>query len=137
MSALPSVQDELNRKAFQTMEWLTNAFDKAKISDAQLSTGIDALFMATSGLVDGEILALVTQASTLASSAPEQVRRHFIMAGTIISLTWRVDDSMVTIVKRQNGSRHEQVLETGTPAQARVRVHSLAKALLARGFEEM
>ena len=137
MSALPSLQDELNRKAFQTMEWLTNAFDKAKISDAQFGTGIDALFMATSGLVDGEILTLVTQASTLASPVPEPVRRHFILGGTIISLTWRVDDAMVAIVKRQNGLRNEQVLETATPAQARDRVQTLAQRLLARGFEEV
>ena len=137
MSALPSLQDELNRKAFQSMEWLTNAFDKGKVSEAQFSTGVDVLFMATSGLVDGEILTLVTQASTLARQVPEQVRRHFIMDGTIISLTWRVDDAMVTIVKRQNGLRNEQVLETATPAQARDRVQTLAQRLLARGFEEV
>ena len=137
MSALPSLQDELNRKAFQTMEWLSNASDKAKISEAQFSTGVDALFMATSGLVDAGILALVSQASQIAGKGSAEVKRHFIKGDTIVTLCWVWDDAQVTVTKRQNGARQKQQVSADSPAQARGRFNTMAQALLARGFEEL
>ena len=137
MSVLPSLQEELDRKAFQTMEWLTNACDKAKISEAQFSTGVDALFMATSGLVDSDILTLVSQATEIAGKATTGVRRHFVKDGTIVTLAWAWDDAQVTVTKRQNGARQKQQVSADSPAQARGRFNTMAQALLARGFEEL
>jgi hypothetical protein len=63
---VPVLQDEINRKAFETIAWLTLAVTSGKISPEQFSTGIDSLFMATSGLVtDRDYIIMITEAQSL------------------------------------------------------------------------
>lgn len=64
--AVPVLQDEINRKAIDTIAWLTLAVTNGKITTDQFSTGIDALFMATSGLVtDRDYIIMITEAQSL------------------------------------------------------------------------
>lgn len=66
---IPVLQDEINRKALDTIAWLTLAVTQGKISAEQFSTGIDALFMATSGLVtDKDYIIMITEAQRLTES---------------------------------------------------------------------
>lgn len=63
MSAVPVLQDEINRKAIDTLSWLTLAIHHGRISAEQYSTGVDALFMAVSGLVtDPDWMQLIGEA---------------------------------------------------------------------------
>ena len=63
---IPSLQAEVNRKAVETLEWLTDSVMKKKISQEQFSTGVDALFMAASGLVsDRDFIVYITEAQSL------------------------------------------------------------------------
>lgn len=63
---VPVLQDEINRKAIETIAWLTLAVTHGKITPEQFSTGIDALFMATSGLVtDKDYIIMITEAQSL------------------------------------------------------------------------
>lgn len=63
---VPVLQDEINRKAFETIAWLTLAVTQGKITPEQFSTGIDALFMATSGLVtDRDYIIMISEAQSL------------------------------------------------------------------------
>ncbi len=63
---VPILQDEVNRKAFDTIAWLTLAVTQGKITPEQFSTGIDALFMATSGLVtDRDYIIMISEAQSL------------------------------------------------------------------------
>ena len=63
---IPNLQQEVNRKAFDTFAWLTNAVMNGSITKEQFSTGIDALFMAMSGIVsDRDFIAYITEAQNL------------------------------------------------------------------------
>lgn len=63
MTAVPVLQDEINRKALDTLMWLTLALDQRKITPDQFSTGVDSLFMAVSGLVsDADWMQLIGEA---------------------------------------------------------------------------
>ncbi len=80
MSGVPDLQSEINRKAFETISWLTLAVTQKKITPAQFSTGIDALFMAVSGLVtDKDFIVMITEAQRLcdnekgSSIQPEEI----------------------------------------------------------------
>jgi hypothetical protein len=73
---VPVLQDEVNRKALETIAWLTLAVTHGKITTDQFSTGIDALFMATSGLVtDRDYIIMITEAQNLIEV--ENRRRSF------------------------------------------------------------
>jgi hypothetical protein len=63
MSGVPVLQDEVNRKAVDTLIWLGMSLHHGKISVDQFSTGVDALFMAVSGLVtDKDWLQMIGEA---------------------------------------------------------------------------
>lgn len=63
---VPVLQDEVNRKAFETLSWLTLSVTNGKITPAQYSTGIDSLFMAVSGLVtDRDFIHMIGEAQRL------------------------------------------------------------------------
>ena len=63
MTGVPVLQDEVNRKAIETIAYLTMAVHHKKITPDQFSTGIDVLFMALSGLVtDSDFISLISEA---------------------------------------------------------------------------
>ena len=74
---IPTLQAEVNRKAIETLEWLTNAAIKKQITQAEFSVGIDALFMAVSGLVsDKDFIVYITGAQKLCEPIPAGTVRH-------------------------------------------------------------
>ena len=63
---IPVLQDEVNRKAFETLSWLTLSVTNDRITPSQYSIGIDSLFMAVSGLVtDKDFIHMITEAQRL------------------------------------------------------------------------
>lgn len=63
MSGVPILQEEVNRKALETVAYLTMALHHGKITPEQFSTGIDTLFMALSGLVtDKDFILMISEA---------------------------------------------------------------------------
>ena len=62
-TGVPVLQDEVNRKALETMSYLVTALHHKKITADQFSTGVDVLFMAVSGLVtDKDFIHIVGEA---------------------------------------------------------------------------
>jgi hypothetical protein len=65
-TGVPVLQDEVNRKAIETMSYLVTALHHRKINADQFSTGVDVLFMAVSGLVtDKDFIHIITEAQAL------------------------------------------------------------------------
>jgi len=66
MSGVPILQDEVNRKAYEALSYLTMAVTHKKITPEQFSTGVDVLFMAVSGLVtDPDFIHIIGEAQRL------------------------------------------------------------------------
>lgn len=77
MTGVPVLQDEINRKALETIAWLTLSVTHGKITAEQFSTGIDALFMATSGLVtDRDYIIMITEAQSLIDKEKQHGRTN-------------------------------------------------------------
>lgn len=94
-STVPVLQDEINRKAFETMEWLTNSLANGSLSARQFSTGVDALFMGVAGLVSGDIMEMMTLATHLANSSPQTEKVFLIKGVTAAQLAWTVGKDLV------------------------------------------
>ena len=58
----PTIKEELNRKTIETLEYLIQRRQLGHISESQISTGLDVLFMNVSGLVDDDFVNLITAA---------------------------------------------------------------------------
>lgn len=138
MSAIPVLQDELNRKTFEALEWLFVALDHAKITPHQFGTGIDAVFRATAGLVNADNMQLMTEADGSAPRALPVERRVFVRGDNVTRLMRRVGGDTVEITIFHHGVPNKtRTIELDTPAQARDRVVAAAATLLANGFEEL
>jgi hypothetical protein len=75
MTGVPILQDEVNRKAFDALSYLTTAVHHGKITPEQFSTGIDVLFMAVSGLVtDPDFIYIISEAQGLIEKEKRNVR---------------------------------------------------------------
>jgi hypothetical protein len=59
------LRSELDRKALETLSWLTLSVERGKISKEQFSTALDALFMTLAGLVDKEFMNIITEAQKM------------------------------------------------------------------------
>lgn len=78
VSGVPILQDEVNRKALDSIGYLVTALHHKKITPDQFSTGIDVLFMAVSGLVtDPDFIHLVTEAQGLINKEKQNVRLSY------------------------------------------------------------
>ena len=57
-----TVKEELDRKTIETLEYLILKREAGEISQDQISTGLDVLFMNVSGLVSEDFVHLITAA---------------------------------------------------------------------------
>ena len=60
--SVPNLKDELDRKVFETLEYLVTRRHRKQISQQYFDGGIDCLFMAVNGLVKEEFLEIITAA---------------------------------------------------------------------------
>jgi hypothetical protein len=135
-TGLPTLREELDRKTFDTMQWLTEALTYGKITDAQFSTGVDALFMAVNGLVGEAFCEVVTTAAELVPVATP-VRRVVAKASSTVVVTWFPDEPFFTTSAISAGGKKVSKVEMATPANARNSMSKLVDGMTLRGWEEI
>lgn len=103
--ALPTLRDELDRKVFETIEYLVGAVHKGRMTQAQVSASLDALFMAVSGLVDNDFINIITEAQNVAGGDKSVVKRHFVQPDNNIiqSVSWVPGTDKFVTCQRKNG----------------------------------
>lgn len=136
MSDFPTLREELDRKSFETIEWLSDSLRAGKISEAQYSTGIDALFMATSGLTDESIADLITAASSVAGK--QQIKRHFAKGTRIATMVWEPGEAQMCFIKLEAGViERDSLVKADTPAELLKKMNEIAAKLLQIGYYEL
>ncbi|MPQ56367.1 hypothetical protein [Duganella sp. FT27W] len=138
MSNLPTLKEELDRKSFATVEWLYSSLERGRITPAQFSTGLDALFMAVSGITDDGVVDLITAGSGAAAKEVARVRRILVKGALTVLIDWKVADESVTVAKYSAGAQIGSEVKTlATPAAAREAMNAMVQKLLAMKFEEL
>lgn len=124
MSIIPTIREELDRKAFETVEWLLSGFNAGRLTAQQLSTGLDTLFMAVNGLTDEGIVDLITAGSELTKLVEAPTLRHCMLKGDkVVALTWTVASEQIEIVVYTAGvetSRQAKIYDTAKLACAAI-----------------
>lgn len=69
-TGIPSLQDELDRKAIETAQSIQHRFNQGQLTKAQYDAATNALWYVTAGLVDNDVSAAITAMGETA--APEQ-----------------------------------------------------------------
>lgn len=136
-NGLPTVREELNRKCFETLEWLYSRVETGQLSPQQFSTGIDAVWSTAAGLVDSSILEVVTTAQAIAGKEPATLRRVFHKGGRTALAQWIVGQECITLTEHGPAGKKEKTLNTDTPVQASQALDKLADKLVQAGWEEL
>ncbi len=134
-----SLREELNRKVMTTLEWVLAGYQDGRLSDIQLSTAADALFMAAAGLVDKDFMEIISGVQELVVDMPAPVvRRHFVNDDKTLSLSWQIGSDEFTIAKYEYGqatygrtSKHEDA------ASARDYMNKYASGVIEKGWTEL
>lgn len=99
--ATPTLFEELNRKAFETLEDAIRDFDNGKITEAQRKARLDALWGLCAGLVSPEIMSLISNVrDKLPYGAESFVESRSIKdesTGKTRTVRWRVGSSVVNL----------------------------------------
>lgn len=111
-SNAPTVKDELERKTGDALDWLISRYKQGQMSAEACSAAADAIFMAVSGLVGGQLMEVVTaMGSWLPSNKKEKLARIFSKDGRLLMVTWKTGETHLTffnpdgaISKRDNES---------------------------------
>jgi hypothetical protein len=130
------LREELDRKTFDTIEWLTDQVRAGNLTECQYSTGIDAVWSVANGLVGDSILEIVTAATELTKKKGME-KRVFTRNGAVSVLTWHVGDEFFTTATVNALSNKARRIEGGTAAMALQTLNTLAEKLLAAGWEEI
>lgn len=98
---LPTIQEELSRKAIDTLEELLRKEKQGKINKAQLDVALDTLFSTVSGMVDEEFIDLITLASDEVKSHDQSYidRRLFVNEDDrLVVVCHPINSSAVTLL---------------------------------------
>lgn len=138
MAAIPNLREELDRKAFETVQWLFSSLDQAKITVEQFSTGIDTIFMVVAGLADEQIVDLVTTADTFCPDEAVTIKRHFLKKNALVSVARQVGESSVHLIARVEGTvKTEKTTECDTPKDALAHVETVGRLMMKNGYTEI
>lgn len=136
LPAIPTLQEELNRKAFRSVDWLFTSLDNGKLTPEQFSAGIDALFMAVSGLVDEDVVDLITAADKMAKKGI--FKRIFVQGANTIVLSCVAGASSFVIASYHEGrSYSERIKECDSSRKAMEMFETYARGLAAKGYMEL
>ncbi|TSP14018.1 hypothetical protein [Cupriavidus campinensis] len=138
--APPTLQEEIERKSFEALDWLITSAALGKLSDAQFSTGLDTLFMAVNGLVRGQaFLDLMSAAQSEADAGSVNERRVFMRKdGQVVVLAWEVGSMRVTVsMYREAALVAQRHFDFDSYAEAKSGLQARAQAFIKMGLTEI
>lgn len=137
MSQVPELREEINRKAFDTLEWLLSSQRAGNLTDVQLHTGVHAVWNTVSGLVTDSVGELISTATAVCAEAAAWEKRHFVKEGTLVTVAHQAGESAFEARVRQGVSKRIEVKKYDNPREAKDAMNRWCLALLSYGYEEL
>lgn len=139
MSVVPVLQDEINRKAMETLEWLFLGLHKHRLTVEQFSTGIDTIFMAIAGLCNDDIMDLMTAADIETRDETDPRDKRVYVRGRAMAVIERsLNDDAVRIRVLYDGEyKKDNHFYHSTPVEANKMLEIWHEKLVAQGFEQI
>lgn len=143
---VPDLQQEVNRKAFDTMSFLINACAHGKITEDQFSTGVDTLSMALNGLVTElpngiSFISMITACDAEIKAGYPTVKRVFFKRGTtdFKVFEWQAGDDFIKVKFMELAGLHIKQVVYKTPKLAydALKGMNAGGTLTKLGFEEL
>lgn len=136
--AWPSMRDELNRKTVEAVERLLQRWSNAEITNGQFVTGMQAIFATVAGIVDEDVMAIITTASSYVRDVPERSVRFYVKGAALI-LNQHTAGSGDVLVRRYDVVKAHPLVtnENETALDAKNKLKAVGDTLVAMGFIEL
>jgi hypothetical protein len=131
---VPTLQDEIDRKSFETLEWLTHSVSQGRITADQFSVGVDVLFMTASGLLKKDFIDLITAAQELCPKEPLILKRYF-SDGHALVVEWTVGTDRVSMGRVSTGAKAVKGFDTSR--EAKEWFQAIGGTLESKGYKEI
>lgn len=135
MKAVPTLSEEIDRKAFETIEWLFHSLHEGRLTQDQFSAGVDTLFMAVSGLTKNEFIDLITLAQAECGASAPMLKRVFVDGDAVKCVTTWVVGSDTVELTRPGAKSLEKMFDTSR--EARDWFNKVNEIMNARGLKEI
>lgn len=102
---LPTLREELDRKVFETVQWLIVGLEKGRLSTEQFSMGMNTAFMTVSGIADSDFINIITESQAQCEGVRPTIEHtfHSPTEAHIRGAIWIVGDDKVTMTVRRMG----------------------------------
>lgn len=133
-------QDEINRKALETIEKLAVDREQGRITEAQYAYGLDVLWSAIAGLVDKDLMVMMEVARVKKEGASFFTREYYCGGkGHIAKITNTHRGIVVADISLYDGTHNSRKLydfrEEPNPFKAaKEKFQALGDNLVAKGF---
>jgi len=104
--AVPTLREELDRKVFETIDFLVGAASRGRMTREQVAASLDTLFMAVAGLVDRDFVNIITAAQqTVGLLRQPTAKRYFALpdTDTVRVVSWVPGFARLTFCKYESG----------------------------------
>ena len=136
----PTLREELDRKVYDTADWLVNGLDKGRFTNEQFSMGMNTLFSTVAGLANEDFIHIVTEAQKQCAYVNVEVKRHFHSPDSdeIRTARWVPGEAKLMVTLRTCGEvTYGKSVEYASPAGARDMLDKFSDAMLKKGWYEL
>lgn len=140
MNDVPTLKEEVERKAIETLEKLAVDLDLGRINEAQYAYGLDILWSASAGIAGEDFKAMMEVARPVKKSAARFTREYYRTPnGERLAKITNTHEGVVMVeVGKNDGELQRQVFDfrqEPNPAQlAKQKFQALGDTLVARDF---
>lgn len=140
---LPTIEDELNRKAFEELENLIDRRSLGKITNAEYLSSINTLFAVCSGIVDKEFHGLILDAAKETKHDYSFCRTRVFEKGNKLTIITRTKDSnsfkvrIFNCVTLKDLEIKGDMDETDTNTDMELKLHIISEKLKKMNYQEL
>lgn len=138
MTELPTVREELERKTIDLLEHLETRKEAGRLPAEMHAQIASAIWTLTSGLISGDVGALVAEVAKQ-RSAVIKISRNFIGKGAFLRLVWTSDQNGYALFSYDaiTGLRTTLRISKSEIGFREKEIEALCAGLLARGYIEL
>lgn len=137
MSELPTIKEELTRKALDTLEGLERDRKSGIITEAQYAVGVDVLWGTVAGLVDKDFIELISL-TAVKKSDRSFLRRALLVnaAGVVVSVILFPQDYSIVVRTFIGGRIDRKQVESDTMEKALEKYNLFLAKLRGKGYDQ-
>jgi hypothetical protein len=141
-SDFPSLKEEVERKALETIEKIVSDRDHGRINESQYAYGVDLLWSLFAGVAGGDFMHMVEMMDASKKGCDQATRAYFLNRSKgVVARVKNFHDGLVTMNLIDKNGETEKLYdfrpEVGGVSRGKEKYQEICDALYKRGLDEI